>query len=228
MGSDGALNAVGTAASPILLTGQTQSPAWWVGVRFEDSNSPNNVLQYMTIEYGGYSSSFAADLGVSGTSRVAISHCTLRDSGGFGFGFYGDSTISFDSNTVTGNTDGAGEIDPPLVGSLTTTSAYTGNTNDVLWVTTGYIGVDQTWQALGVPYMLENDLTVDHHLTIQPGVTLVFPAGFMVLDVDTSGSLTANGTATSPILFTCVNKSPAHGSACGSRTRIRRITPCST
>ncbi len=131
-------------------------------MRFEDSNSANNALQYVTIEYGGYSSAFAADLGVT-ASRVAISHSILRNSGGFGFGFYGASTISFDSNTVTANQTGAGEIDPPLVGSLTTTSTYTGNTNDVLWVTTGYIGVDQTWQALGVTYMLENDLTVDYH-----------------------------------------------------------------
>jgi hypothetical protein len=208
--SDGALNAVGTAASPIALTGQTQSPGYWVGLRFDGSNSPDNVLQYVTVAYGGAASgSYTANLEVSGSSRVAISHSTLSDGSTLGFDFNSTlsdtPTITFDYNTVTRNHDGAGELVPLLVGALTTTSTFTGNTTDLVSVVGGNTSADQTWQAIGVDYVLEGSLRVDHHTTMAPGVHLVFKPG-LGLFVQNTGALTAMGTAVSPILFTCQNK----------------------
>ncbi len=191
-----------------MLTGQTQSPGYWIGLRFQNSNSLDNVLQYVTIQYGGYSSGFvAADLFIDGTSRVSVSHCTIRDSGSLGFVFHDNPTITFDANTTTANHDGAGEVDPLLVGVLTTTSSYTGNSSEVLRVRSGHVTVDQAWSDLGVTYELADDLEVDKHLTISPGAQLAFAAGTW-LNVSSTGSLTAAGTAGKPIVLTGQTQNP--------------------
>lgn len=208
--SAGALNAVGTATTPIVLTGQTQSPGYWVGLRFDGANSPNNVLQYLTIEYGGaVSGGSSANLEISGLARVEISHSTISDGSALGFLFRNALSdapiITFEANTVTRNRDGVGELDPALVSVLTTTSTFTGNTIDLVTVVGGNTDADQIWQAIGVDYVVEGTVRVDHHTTIQPGAHLIFKPG-LGLFVESTGALTAIGTIVSPILFTCQNK----------------------
>ena len=50
---DGQLRAVGTEQDPIVFTGGEQTPGYWGGLRFYHSNSEDNQLAWMTIEYGG-------------------------------------------------------------------------------------------------------------------------------------------------------------------------------
>ncbi len=208
VGPSGALKAVGTATAPIVLTGRTESPGWWIGVWFDNSNSPNNVLEYVTIKYGGSSAyGVSANLHAENTSRVAVRHCTLSDGSGLGFNFAHDPVITFDSNTVTRNATGAGQVEARGVGVLTTTSTYTGNTKDIVHVKSGHTTVDQVWQDLGAEYYLEGSLTVDANLTLMAGVTIRFPDKEW-LYIGSSGALTANGTAADPILLTGQTASP--------------------
>ena len=209
--SDGALIAAGSAASPIILTGQTEVPGSWIGLRFDQSDSLDNSLQYVTVEYGGADSGgLSSNLMVSGASRVSISHCSFTDGSTFGFTFRPTlsdvpTITTFDSNVVTHNHSGAGEVPTTLVGVLTTTSTYDGNTTDMISVSGGNSGVDQTWQAIGVDYVIRGTVTVDHHTTVAPGVHMVFKPG-LGLYVTDLGALTAVGTAADPILITCQNK----------------------
>jgi len=68
--------------------------------------------------------------------------------------------------------------------------------------TTVYAGdVSGTWDAAGSPYRIEGDITIPagQSLTIDPGVEVSFQSWY---SLTVNGMLIADGTATSPILFT--------------------------
>jgi len=202
--SGGSLSAVGTAAEPIVFTGSQEVPGYWGGLYFYYSNSLNNRLEHVTIEYGGAADE--ANLMTSGSSsepaRLAVRNCTLRNSAGCGFEF-NDTTVmtEFATNTVIGNAAGVGELMPNMVGWLDDASDYSGNTVNGLHVRGGNVSDEQTWQAIGVPLLIEGSVNVRGPLTIAAGAELVFDSAEEMTIYD-DGSLRAVGTAADPILFT--------------------------
>lgn len=208
----GRLRALGTPDKPIVLTGQEPTRGFWKGVEFNDSNAIENRLEYVTIEYGGGAgTNIAANLSLTGgAARVELSHCTLRESGRYGFYFNaGADAPVFEGNTITRNTSGAGYLHPAAVGCLnnftTQESTYGGNDLDAILVMDGATREDHTWPALAdtdgpVDYLLAGHLRVEHHLTIAAGARLVFMAD-TGCTLSPEGALTALGTADQPILF---------------------------
>ena len=201
-----ALKAVGTQAAPITFTGIQPMPGFWGGVEYF-SNHVDNVLDFVTIEYGGTAGSANLSLFSPDSPRVRISNTTLRNSAGYGFDFgNGGSTLeTFENVTSTGNAQGAGLIAANDVGQLGSTNDFSGNTQDRIVVISNFgVTSDQTWFDLGTPYALGIDtsapLNVDAHLTLAPGSTLVFHAGHQ-LNVRENGTLTAVGTVSEPIRF---------------------------
>ncbi len=88
---EGTLVARGTAQQPILMTGQEKIRGFWFGVNFHNSDNYKNILEYVTIEYGGSDPpAFGIPANLSLTtnttvgSRVSINNCTLRESAGLG------------------------------------------------------------------------------------------------------------------------------------------------
>jgi PKD repeat protein len=74
--------------------------------------------------------------------------------------------------------------------------------------TTVYAGeVSGTWSASGSPYRIEGDITVPagQSLAIEAGVEISFQSWYSLV---VNGTLTADGSATEPILFTAVSASP--------------------
>ena len=74
--------------------------------------------------------------------------------------------------------------------------------------TTVYAGdVSGTWDASGSPYRIEGDITVPvgGTLTIGSGVEILFSPAY---SLTVNGTLLANGTTSSPILFTTPDSSP--------------------
>ena len=205
--SSGSLVAVGTADEPITFTGMESTRGYWGGLRFTNSNSTSNALRYVTIEYGGgyWDANLIVTSGATGTCKVAVSDCTLRESGTYGFLIEGyDTTVTtFANNTVTGNAMGAGKIAAKLVGDLDDSSTYTGNDEDIVWIFAGTVETDQTWPAIDVPYYVDTSagLYIEADLTISPGATLQFADANEKLDVIHTGSLHAVGTAADPITF---------------------------
>lgn len=200
---DGALTAAGTSLAPILLTGQESVPGFWNGVALDYSNSLKNVLDYVTIEYGGGGGAYySANLTIWDSTRISISHTTLRESAAVGFWFHDASNVvTFDANTVTGNAQGAGSVSPGVVEVLGTNSNFSGNPVDRIWIRGGSTSADQNWPALNAPYGVEDNLTFDHHITLAAGARLVFEVDTGVTVADT-GALTAQGTAQTPIVLT--------------------------
>lgn len=209
--SNGSLNAQGTPTEPIVFTAYDKTRGYWDGLTFDNSNSSNNVLSYATIEYaGGDGSVYAANVIVWGDAKLKVEHTTLQQSAAYGFWFHNNCDItSFESNVVTGNAAGAGNVSVNGVPALSSTSQYTGNDVDIILVRGGGTESDQTWASLGVDYLVESSFTIGHHTTIAPGARLVFKNDVQV-KINTAGSLTAQGTPLAPIIFTAYDKTSGY------------------
>lgn len=206
VGPGATLVAVGTAVEPITLTGASATPGSWDGVYIydfddTDASEQNNVLSYVTIEYGGTST--GSDLLIAYDGGATIDNCTLRYSAGYGFKFTVDAIIGgFCGNAVTGNALGAGLLAAKHVQYLETSSTYTGNDNDIVKIDAADVPDAQTWPAIDVDYYVETTigLHVTGDLTLSPGITLIFANNQERLDVP--GTLNAVGTANEPITLT--------------------------
>jgi hypothetical protein len=209
--NDGTMAAAGTADSPIVFTGAEQTRGFWGGLRFYQSNSTDNELDYVVIEYGG--GYWDADLVLSGTSsspvRVKVTNSTMQGSGTYGL--YANEYVVIDEfaeNTLTQNISGAAWMDPDVLGYLDDASTYTGNDEDYVEAWGGTVSSDQTWAGIDAEYLL-NGVTVSAQLTIEPGARLVFASG-EEMTVDAAGALSAVGTQAEPIVFTGVEQTPGY------------------
>ncbi|HSI90719.1 MAG TPA: hypothetical protein VK927_06345, partial [Adhaeribacter sp.] len=110
--SNGYLNAVGTAAKPIIFTGVVQSSGSWNGIVVY-TRSTLNVLDHARIRYaggkailGGKKAAIAL-FGTSATSLI-VQHSEISNSGGYGihvFGNKADLNVDVEtSNVFTANT----------------------------------------------------------------------------------------------------------------------------
>ncbi len=206
---DGALNAVGTPTAPIIFTGAQQTPGYWDGINYFNSNNANNELKYVTVEYGGAGTGATdANLEVNSTTRIKLSNTTLRQSAGYGVSFSSNAIIDlFANNTITTNEGAPVRVPANEVGKLDSQSSYTGNVANREHISifeSSDITDDQTWQTLNVPYKLHNN-SVEAVLTIESGATLIFRQGGN-FRIENTGTLIAKGTAVNNIVFTGENK----------------------
>ena len=98
----GAFVASGTAADPILITSSRnpKNKGDWGRIQFGTSTT-SGILNYCTIEYGGYNTSGMIE--VSYTNTPAITNCTIRNSGSYGIVLQSASP-TMSGNTFSGNT----------------------------------------------------------------------------------------------------------------------------
>jgi hypothetical protein len=216
----GSLIAAGTADATILLTTTEATPGYWQGLYFNESSSVSNTLQHAVIEYGGgydFPNCTPANVCVrapnaNDVGRLEMSHTVLRHSAGAGFSFGAYADIStFTENTVTQNADAAGVVHGNIIGCLdaSPSSSYTGNVIDILIVEGDHIETDQTMRYLAIPYRIADDLVVEAHLTVEPGVALEFAQGTR-MEIEENGALTAQGTTDATILFTTTDPTPGY------------------
>ncbi|HEB92983.1 MAG TPA: hypothetical protein ENI94_05860 [Gammaproteobacteria bacterium] len=200
--SGASLSATGTKEQPILFTGGDASPGFWEGIEFYRSNSLNNQLDYVTIEYGVINIdtvSFSSD-----PTRFKVKNTTLRYASNLGMHIYGGSVLldSFESNTLTLN-DRPIDLPAEMVGRLGNDSQYSGNTDDRIHVFSEDVETAQTWHKQDVPYYMHSTAlyNINADLILEAGVSLIFNSG-AEFSVNSSGSLQAIGTKAEPILFT--------------------------
>jgi hypothetical protein len=214
VGQGGTLAANGTADRPVILTGKDKTPGFWRGVRLVYANSTANVLTHTVVEYGGGGSG-NANVSVDGLSsskgRLRLNQVTLRHSLTYGFGFDNDTLIDDFTGVLSTRNSSPGYLPANIVSLLGTTSAFTGNTEDAVYVNAQVVTTPQTWRRLDVPYRMgdSTSYSVEAPLTIEPGTTLKF-ASAAQLYVAQSGSLTAVGTAATPIVFTGEQATPGY------------------
>lgn len=111
--TDGSINAVGTAASPILISGAVAQAGYWDGIRIQYANSPQNVFDHATVEYGGVSSSagnFKLDCTASSPTQLSLSNTTIANSAAWGIYLSTSGcTVNLDDTTVTFSNNALGD-----------------------------------------------------------------------------------------------------------------------
>jgi hypothetical protein len=103
--SKGYLNAAGTAAEKIVITGVERSPGYWRGIACY-SASAQNVLRHTEVSYGGSNpliSGKKANIALVG-SQATLSVTDSRISGSAGYGIYGRYNTHINADVRTANT----------------------------------------------------------------------------------------------------------------------------
>ncbi|MEY7851809.1 hypothetical protein AB7C87_21700 [Natrarchaeobius sp. A-rgal3] len=203
----GQIVATGTPDEPIVFTGTQKTPGWWNGIYVWGSESHDNRLEHVVVEYGGRESDGTVHLR---GSRLPITNSTLAH--GDGYGLYVDEESSIEgseNNQYSDNEAGGVRLSANSVHSLDAASTYADNGVDAVTVGGEDVeGEDVTWNSLDVPYRLRDRTAVrEATLTIEPGTTLEFEEGgeFRVRD---GGGLIADGTEDDEIVFTGTQKTP--------------------
>ncbi|MHB8604468.1 MAG: right-handed parallel beta-helix repeat-containing protein [Thermoplasmatota archaeon] len=94
----GALNAAGTAASPIVFTSHqvSKTAGWWYGLTFDPyADTGVSAMRNVTVEYGGYSQAGIYVYQYSGDFR----DCTVRSSSNYGVYIY-NANPTFENCTI--------------------------------------------------------------------------------------------------------------------------------
>lgn len=205
--ANGSLKAIGTTSDEIVFKGEQDEVGYWRGLNFR-SNNPNNTLSYVSISNGGSQgfdgANIKANIMVDNGGRLQMDHTSSWKSGGAGLHLR-DVEVqmpNFSTNAFFGNVY-------PIVGLvhhyhfLDVDSDYSGNTND--FIQTEYsnkeITQDVTWQAISIPYRLAESISyLASAITIADGATFLGSpkSGIQVM---TTGSLSAVGTASQGITF---------------------------
>ncbi|MBM3315043.1 hypothetical protein FJY71_04275 [candidate division WOR-3 bacterium] len=77
----------------------------------------------------------------------------------------------------------------------------------------GTVAADQTWLPSGNPHIVEGDLRVEARLVIAPGTVVLLAAdAAIIVGAGAPGSLRADGTADSIVLFSAASATPEPGS----------------
>lgn len=208
---DGALNAIGSAAQPILFTGATKAPGGWMGLAVGSyiATNASALLSNVVVEYGGGANGDAVNVF---HSSLVISDTIIRNSGKNGLNIGVGSRLRSKNIQLTGNGLGAQGY-PLLLGNLDVEDAefsgldISGNGINEIALTGGALTMNQTWENLGVPYRVAGSKSVPAggKLVIQPGVELKFEP---YTSLDVLGELSASGLAAQPITFTGTTKTP--------------------
>jgi len=110
--TSGALKAIGTKDKPITFTGKEKVGGYWKGIEI-GSNSPQNILEHVIIEYAGsYYAALEINTHYGTTARVSVKNSIFRHNSNYAiyFDYHEDSRYNNDIasvNTFTDNEKGA-------------------------------------------------------------------------------------------------------------------------
>jgi parallel beta-helix repeat protein len=212
---NGTLNANGTAGNPVILTayaddsagGDTNangpssgSPTSWQGVIW--NAGAGGSLSYTHIRFGG--SSFVSNVELNSASPT-FANCAIHACHTDGMDLNGNSAPTVTGCSFTSN--GGYAIQRAPIGAVPGITGNTGSSNSVnsIHVTSGTLAANV---AIGSASNFSGGILLGTTITIPAGRTLTLNAG-TILKFDSSGwqvsvdgTLTVNGTAGSPVVFT--------------------------
>ena len=136
------------------------------------------------------------------STNVTISNATLSANTLYGLNLDNSCTVTINTATITNNTNYAIslEANTKLTASNVTVTGNGSGTKNFVNHRGGSITTNEVWRFFSVPWQVTAGITVAANgtLTLDPGLTVKFVSG---TGIDVSGTLTAIGTPTSPILF---------------------------
>ena len=102
------------------------------------------------------------------------------------------------------------------LGNLDSSSSFSGNGDDLIYVLADTVDDDATWQALDVDYLVAGAVYIQGsgrpHVDVDEGVTMQFESNVnFYVGWGTYGSLALNGSSTDLVTFTSAQSTPAAG-----------------
>lgn len=212
--NEGRLNAEGTKEAPIILTGTDETRGFWQGVRFQDSNSEENVFRHVTLEYAGSGrwtggGDSKAGLFLQREAQISISNSKFLENAQAGALVKDPATWEVSDSNFVSNAHSivvtAGDI-----GGIKSGNTFEDNDNSYILVGPKFfesrndnstVKQEATWRAHDVPYRMHQNTDVSAAVTIEPGATLIFSQSAK-LQVDDGGSLNADASDGEQITFT--------------------------
>ena len=216
------LLAQGTSTLPIIFTSYAPSPSAgdWDHLYFADQASPNSVMTYCTVKYGGGYNSTGSEIYLY-DSKITINNCTITNSEHYGVKLNDEASfVSFVNNSLSNNGNHPISMYANYVHTIGTGNIITGTTSNygILVNADTYEQADETWLAQTSPYVIDGYIYIEKNssakLTIAPGAALAFTDGsgmYVGYSSDSYGTLIAEGTATNPITFTSSAASKSAG-----------------
>ena len=204
----------GTVEKPIVFTSTADVPTAgaWEGVFLYSLASSNTSFKYCQFKYAGTND--YGSLNIDGTS-CTFSNNTIQNSKKIGI-----NLVNVDSyfgemmnNTISDGGGHAIRISAAKLHTIGIGNTITCADNLGVNVYGSSVTGTVTWKKLTVPYFVDDDVYVDNSsLTIEAGSIFKFNTyGSFSIGYYNTASLTANGTALSPIVFTSNATSPAAG-----------------
>ena len=234
----GTLIAQGTDTEKIIFTSNAANPqpGDWGGILFTGTDSDDSIIENAVVEYGGYNGSgniktiessptiknsiirYSLNSGISlYNSSSHISGCSITENGAYGIRIY-NSVPVIDNNTFSFNKSYPISIKNQFSYELPyiyKTNIFNFNQPNQIFVYLPYLTTSQTLYNIGIPYYIDQKLTVyNATLTIEPGVEIRFGSGSVYLTLGYSnygGTLIAQGTDTEKIIFTSNAANPQPG-----------------
>ena len=208
----GTIDALGTAAQPILFTGATKSAGSWRGLLVAGTGGVKAGLQLdnTTIEYGGAftTAEIYADL-----ADISINHSQIQTSLKNGLEITNNASFSIQNTGFTGNVQDAMTVHEPKIDLAMTGLAASGNGRNAVHIAgiNTQMNGQRRWANPGIPYFIDGSVNnaAGDVLTIDPGSELDFNGGALNI----SGELLAQGTQTAAIVLS--GATPVAGSWVG-------------
>jgi hypothetical protein len=230
----GKLTAIGTPGQRVYFTSYrddliggdtngdgptTGSAGDWGWVQFAATSDPTSVIEYATIQYGGYVyyNNYRGNVYVLNASPT-IRNSTISYSANAGV--YGEATLgagsaspTITSTTFSNNSGAALDID--VVTFLTLTgNAVTGNGTNGVGMRSGTILADTQWNQTNLVYRVVGHVTIANGatLTIAPGMALKFNNNVQLI---VGGKLVVAGTSGQRVYFTSFRDDTVRGDTNG-------------
>ena len=209
----GRIDAIGTAAEPILITGIKQTAGGWWGLSVSGNEQvAHATLDHVILDYGGRADSdYSANLVVS-SAAVTVTNAILRNGGRHGVADHGGApgeghTLRIADSAILNNGGAALVTDDESANPTLQNLTVSGNGSNAIEQRTTVLTGNHLWENVGMPYLVQKHISIyQGALIIEPGVEVRFGAeGGISVD---GGALQAAGLPSLPITFTGVTAEP--------------------
>ena len=212
---DASLQAEGSVADPICLTGIAEESGHWRGLRFryDEEDSPQNVLSHVVLEYAGSDPwgirnrerDHGAIVMTDEETRLAIEESLIRHNSFVGINAthrrQGELSIA---ETVFEDNEEPLRIQGQLAGGLADSLEFKDNDQDLVALyshgTVDHV-IDRDTRWEGLPFRVDKRLEVEEGvLEVAPGADVQFPE-HKGINVTSDGALSAVGDDEQPVQF---------------------------
>lgn len=201
--NSGSIEANGTQAEPIIITGETEIPGFWTGILHES----NNVINTMRHVYISSTGSSIISSGRPKTAfhvasgRINVENVVFTDNDGFGMTVWSsDARIPMQQCHFEGNTDGAMSILAEHIDFIDELTDFNG---EEIIVRGGSLstGSDHQWvKPLNGTYRVSSEIDSYGKISIMEGAVFSFENDVR-FRIRSEGVLRAIGTEANPVIF---------------------------